>query len=404
MSPEPNRALIAGLDGPLAAVSLMVAWFVLSGTHWMGGYLIDGQGYILGRDFLNFWHYGIAAWRGDALSFYDLGFYNRVLDALIPGYDYPDQNWSYPPHYMLLAAPFGLLGYHPALALYTGLGLLLYWRVVVALAGGWERRLALMAMPTLVVCLLCGQVSALLAVVLVTIYRTLDRRPEIAGLMIALLTVKPQIGLLIPLFLILTGRWKVMFVATAATLAFVGLSAAWHGTDIWRHYLTVGISTQSTTLTESNVIVMGLMPTAFVDMVMLGAPRQAALAAQALFAAFAVAMLWLTIRATRDDFLRFAALVAASFVVTPYLMSYDTLVIGWVLIGLAARAEFSPAQAAIYWLAMILCPLGVVMALVGLPGAPLVLAAISWWVLAEARRGAAIAPEPSVVLNRATAR
>ncbi|GIL02576.1 MAG: hypothetical protein BroJett030_24750 [Alphaproteobacteria bacterium] len=398
MMPEQNARLIAGCNAPLAALSLFIAMFVLWGARLSGGHVVDWQGFILGRDFLNFWHYGIAAWGGEAARFYDVAFYNGLLDALVPGHDYPDQNWSYPPHYMLLAAPFGLMGYYWALALYSALGLWLYWKVIVTGLDGAAERLALLAMPTLAVGLLCGQVSALLAVAFVAIYRWLDRRPLAAGLMIALLTVKPQIGLLIPLFLILTGRWRVFAAAAAGTLALVGLSLAVHGVEVWQTWLMRGIATQSTTLTQSNVIVMGLMPTVFVDMILIGAGRPAAIGAQAVVSASAVALMWLTVRATGDRFLQFAALVAAGFLVTPYLMAYDTLVLGWVMMMLARRAAMAPWQGAVYFLAMAICPLGVALALVGLPGTPLVLAGVAVWVW----RAAVASDQAMAAVNRAT--
>lgn len=403
MAADDNRALIAAYNGPMAAMSLFVAAFVLYGSYPAGGYLVDGQGYIFGRDFLNFWHYGIAAWGDDAIRFYDPWFYNGVLDRLIPGYDYPDQSWSYPPHYMLLAAPFGLVGYNWALAIYSGLGLLAYWKVIVSGFGGTGQRVALIAMPTVTVFLLCGQVSAFLAVLLVAIYRTLDRRPMVAGLLIALLTVKPQLGLLIPFFLMMTGRWKVFLWAAAGTVGFIGLSLALHGVELWRYYLTDGIALQSTTMVDSNVVVTGLMPTVFVDMIQLGADRQAAMAAQAAAALVAVFFMWQTIRATRDRFLQFAALLAASFVVTPYLMSYDTLVLGWVMAMLAERDRMSGYQAWVYRLAMIICPLGVILALFSLPGSPLVLAGVAAWVWQAAGDEQAGRRRQDVVVNRATA-
>ncbi len=401
--PDRNRALIAGFNLPMVTLSLFVDGFVLWGSYLAGGYPVDGQGYILGRDFLNFWHYGRAAWVDDPVRYYDPFFYNGVLDALIPGYDYPDQNWSYPPHYMLLAAPFGLVGYLLALALYTALGLFLYWRFVVRDFEGRAQRVALFAMPTMTVFLLCGQVSALLAVAFVAIFKLMDRRPVVAGLIIALLTVKPQIGLVIPLFLIFTGRWRVFAAAAAGTVLFVGASVAIHGADIWRHYLTESIAVQSTTLIDSNVVVTGLMPTVFVDLMMVGAGRQVAMVAQLVVALGAIAMLWRVTRLSADPFVQFAALMAATFLVTPYLMGYDTLVLGWVMLGLAARQEMTAWQGVVYRLVMILCPLGVILALFSLPGTPLGLIGLAAWIWQMARQEAGVASPRPAGLNRATA-
>ncbi|MCB1451127.1 MAG: DUF2029 domain-containing protein [Nitratireductor sp.] len=379
--PARNAALIARLNPVLLGLSVAVAWFVLWGSHLAGGFVIDGQGFILGRDFLNFWHYGLAAWGDDPVRHYDLSFYNAVLDRLIAGYDYPDQNWSYPPHYMLLAAPFGLVGYNVALAIYTVLGLALYWRVVVRDLEDGEQRIALFAMPTVAVFLLCGQVSALLAVAFVAVYKLADRRPVAAGLIIALLTVKPQIGLLIPLFLILTGRWKVFFAAAGGTIALIGTSLLLHGVEPWRYYLIDGISVQSTTLVDSNVIVLGLMPTVFVNAVMVGVPRNVSMLMHGLVALCAIAAMVWTVLRCRDQFLQFASLIVATLIVTPYLMSYDTLVLGWVMLMLAQRAEMSPVQGIIYRFAMILSPLGVILALNGIPGAPLAILGLMVWLM-----------------------
>ena len=393
-----NRELVRGWNLPMLVLSLAVAWFVLHGSYLANGYWVDGQGYILGRDFLNFWHYGLAAWNGEAMAYYDVWNYNAVLDRLIPGYDYPDQNWSYPPHYMLLAAPFGLVGYNWALAIFTGLGLFGWWKVAAQPLNHSESRLALFAMPTLTVFLLCGQVSALLAVALIAIWRNLDRRPLVAGLIIALLTVKPQIGLLIPLFLILTGRWKVFFAAAGGTIALIGTSLLLHGVEPWRYYLVDGISVQSTTLVDSNVIVLGLMPTVFVNAVMAGLPKSAAMAAHATVALCAMGALgWILLRC-RDPFLQFASLVVATLIVTPYLMSYDTLILGWVMLMLLQRSEATALQGVIYRLAMIVSPLGVILALNGIPGAPLAILGLMVWLVQAAMQETAVpqtSPQPA---------
>jgi hypothetical protein len=64
----------------------------------------DIHGYALGRDFLNFWTYGREAWSGEAGRFYDIALYNEHLGRLVWP-DYQTQQWSYPPHLLLLAAP-----------------------------------------------------------------------------------------------------------------------------------------------------------------------------------------------------------------------------------------------------------------------------------------------------------
>ncbi|MFZ1812855.1 MAG: glycosyltransferase family 87 protein [Rhizobiaceae bacterium] len=395
--PGKNNALISAFNLPMLALTLAVALFMLHGSYIANGYLIDGQGYVLGRDFLNFWYYGLAAWNGEVMRYYDIPQYNLVLDALIPGYDYPDQSFSYPPHFMLLAAPFGLVGYNWALVLFHGSGIYLFWRVVAAPLDDRAARIALLVMPTFIVFFLCGQLSAFLAVILVAIYRNLDTRHWLAGLLIALMTVKPQLGILVPLFLLLTRRWQVFGFATLFSLLFVGASLLVHGIEPWRHYLTDGIAHQSSLMVFSNVVVIGLMPTIFVNLVMTGLGETLAMTIHGAVALAVTAMMVVTILGTRDRFLQFAALVAATFSVTPYLMAYDTLILGWVVVMFAIHHGTNAWQAMTYRLVLILPVLGVTLALVGIPGAPLVLLGLNLWVWMAAREGQTITSRSAVV-------
>ncbi len=115
--------------GLLAAYLLSVAW--------QAPFLRDVNGYALGRDFLNAWVYGRGLERrGRALLRHPP--HNQHLAALT-GWDYPAQQWSYAPHFMLVMAPFGLMPYLPALALWTALSLLALLVVVPVTA---DRRFA----------------------------------------------------------------------------------------------------------------------------------------------------------------------------------------------------------------------------------------------------------------------
>ncbi len=147
----------------------------------------DGTSLVVGRDFLNFWMYGRAALTADPSRFYDLAEYHRALDALL-GPNYPGQNWSYPPSIFFLAAPFGQLGYLPALLVWTVLGVALFIAVARSHFSDSRLLLALVLSPAAVLCLISGQSSLITAAMLVAIFSFLDRRPVAAGILIDLLT------------------------------------------------------------------------------------------------------------------------------------------------------------------------------------------------------------------------
>ena len=79
----------------------------------------------------------------------------------------------------------------------------------------------------------------------------LDRRPLIASMLIGLLAYKPQFGLLIPLVLAVSGRWRVFF-AAAATVAALALAVTLcFGMDVWTAFFA------STKFTRSVVLEQG---------------------------------------------------------------------------------------------------------------------------------------------------
>ncbi len=105
------RALLV-LGGALFALTIAT---YLATTNWAGAFPRDKATLVLGRDFLNLWMYGRALFEnGEPARFYDVATYNDALAQML-GAGYPGQNWPNPPTALVVMAPFGLLGYFPAL-------------------------------------------------------------------------------------------------------------------------------------------------------------------------------------------------------------------------------------------------------------------------------------------------
>ena len=103
-----------GSRGVLTSAILLVLY--LLSVSWLQLYPRDVQGYVVGRDFLNFWTMGREALSDDPARFYDWRVYVPYLQGFL-GTEYPYQQWSYPPQVMLLATPFGRLPYLLAYAI-----------------------------------------------------------------------------------------------------------------------------------------------------------------------------------------------------------------------------------------------------------------------------------------------
>jgi hypothetical protein len=347
--------------GALAFAGIGLAYLVT--ISWVAPIPRDSTGLVVGRDFLNFWMYGRAAALPDPQRFYDPLVYGRELSALLWP-DYPGQNFSYPPTLMLIAAPFGRLPYMPALLAWTVLGLAAF--IAVAQQHLLDRRtlIALVLSPAALFCLMAGQVSLVAAAMLVTIFSWLERRPVAAGILIGLLTLKPQLGLLFPVMLIAGGYWRVFASATMTALALAALTAALFGPQVWIDFVRVGMPVQNYVLVDPKLALEPFCPTIYVNLRGLGASFALAMTGQLIVAALAVAaVVWVFgFRRGASGDLKMALFLACSMCVTPYLLAHDTLALCFAALMLLDRDKLDATgrrfAQLVYWLPLIQLGLG----------------------------------------------
>ena len=321
-------ALISGLF----VAGLMIPYL------WTSSLPFDASGHVIGRDFLNTWIGARSALAGDPSRLFPDEAYNTALQALF-GANYPWHSWSYPPHLLLFTWPLGLLPYFPAYLLWCATGFALY---MAAAANGERRldRLALLALaPAVTVNIVVGQNGFLTAALLIAGLLNLDRRPVLSGIFFGLLTIKPQLGFLLPLMLLLTGRWRVIFAAAATVVVLVALTALVFGWQVWGAYLEISMPIQARNMMYSTGLGPTMMPTAFVNMRLAGFPLGTAFAVHAVVAVPAIAAVIWTFWRRRDPVLSLALLVTATFVASPYVLNYDMVVFGWVLAMLVGRTD-----------------------------------------------------------------
>lgn len=330
---------------------------------WSAPFPRDGTTLVAGRDFLNFWMYGRAAPTADPSRFYDLAVYHRALETLL-GPNYPGQNWSYPPSIFFVAAPFGLLGYLQALLMWTLASGALFFAIARRHVADNRLLIALALSPAVILCLMSGQSSLVTAAMLVMIFAWLDRRPVAAGILIGLLTLKPQLGVLFPVMLIASGRWRVFASATITVLALVAATAIVFGPQVWIDFVAKGLPANNLVLADPERIATPYYPTVFMNLRGIDLPYSIAMAVQLCFTAFAIAAVFWTFRYRRDaDPLWLMALfLACSVSAVPYMLSYDTLALTFAALLLLGTGALDTngrrfVQLA-YWLPVIQIGLG----------------------------------------------
>lgn len=344
------------------------------------GIVRDGTSLVVGRDFLNIWMYGRAAWSPDPARYYEMDTYLAALGPIV-GEGYPGQLWSYPPVALLVAAPFGLLSYYLALGLWTLLG-------AVSLAVSlrlWNRSKTvfslMLASPAALLGVMSGQFALFGAAILLAILRWRESRPLRAGALTGLLLIKPQLALLLPLLFLVTRNWRAFAAAAASTGAIAGLVTLLWGTDIWLIYLQAGMANQSLVLSDPEHLAGPFMPTLFMNLRVAGVPVTTAYAWQGVIALVAAGLTVLAFgrRPKATDLGANVLFLCCAASVTPYLLSYDTLALTiMATLWLAAGGPRLPAI-----LAFLLPLIQIAAGMIGWPGPAIIPIMLAAWLFSQ---------------------
>ncbi len=174
----------------------------------------------------------------------------------------------------------------------------------------------------------------------------LDRRPALAGVLLGLLAYKPQFGLLLPVVLVASGRWRVFAAAAATVAVLAAITTAALGTSVWDAFLASTHFTRIVVL-ENGETGWQKIQSVFSAVRMWGGPVPLAYAVQgAVTLALAAAMAWLW-RAPVDFALKAAGLIIAAVLATPYSLDYDMTALAPAIAFLAVhgmRCGFAPYE------------------------------------------------------------
>jgi hypothetical protein len=193
-----------------------------------------------------------------------------------------------------------------------------------------------LAFPAVFINLGHGQNGFLTAGLLGLALLFLDRRPVLAGVLIGLMAYKPQFGLLIPLVLVVSGRWTSFAAAAATVLAACGLSLALFGPETWLAFWDSLAFTRGVVL-EAGGTGWQKIQSLFSAVRMWGGPLDLAYGAQAgLSILVAASLVWLW-RSRAAYALKAAALATASLLATPYVLDYDMVVLAVAIAYFAAH-------------------------------------------------------------------
>lgn len=286
--------------------------------------LVDPTGKPIGYDFITFWSAGLLTLDGNAAGAFDPASIFAMQRVAVPASKMIFL-WHYPPTFQVVAAALATMPYLVSYFVFIGASLALYLAVLRRLVPSRDAIIVLLAFPGAYVAFLHGQNSLLSAALIGGALICLDRRPLLAGVLIGLLAYKPQLGLLFPLALIATGRWRTIAAAGLTVVAYAGLSTAWLGTEIWSVFLANTGVVRS--VMENGNLPWAKMPSAFIFLAMLGVNHSVAYVFQGLVAVAAALITWLVWRRCGASPLAGATLVAATLLLSPYTFDYEMAIL-----------------------------------------------------------------------------
>jgi hypothetical protein len=326
---SPERGADAKLARPVELVcfALVVAHAVYLVTAYLQGIWIvapDGSG--VPSDFINVWAAGRLALAGHAAAAYDWPAH-KIVEETAVGHAFDGYfGWHYPPTFLFAAAGLSLLSYATAYAVWVFGTFPVYLAAIRAIIGDRNGYLLAAAFPAVLSNFIVGQNGFLTAGLVGGALVFLERRPILAGVLLGLLTYKPHLGVLFPIALVASGHWRAFF--TAAIVAALMVAASWlaFGSDTWQAFFG-NIGHTSHAFLSEGWADWSKLQTAFGLTRALGGSETLAWAMQAavaLAAAAAIAVLWRS-RAAYD--IKAAALGAGAMLATPYLYTYDLVVL-----------------------------------------------------------------------------
>lgn len=260
--------------------------------------------------------------------------------------------WIYPPSFLLMLLPFGLVSFAVGYALFLALGFAAALAATWHAAGegrGWLHLGTLLLCPAAPFTVFVGQNAFLTSALLVGGMSLLSASPVLGGALLGVAAYKPQFWLMVPVALVAARQWRALASAFASAALLALLALAVFGVDAWRAWIDV--ATGASDFYQSWVVAGRLKGmSVYACAVLLGAPAAwASIAQGTAMVAAAAAVFWCYSRPLRGE-LRLAALLAATVLAAPHVSNSDALLLGiaaTLLLSVALDDGFRPGEAII---------------------------------------------------------
>ncbi len=343
----------------IVAIALLTSaycWLVVFTTPSYPGAI--GVNYnTVGTDWMVFHGAAQSYFGGNLATIFDgnrfTDFLNKTYSAWLSA-KLPFRPWVYPPNYLLLLLPFGLMNFITSYTIFqivTAGGLV----AAIVTGGGHDKHTAkivaigALCCPAASVNVVDGQNAFLTAALLVAGIRLLESHQLLAGILLGIASIKPQFAFLVPVALVAARQWRAMLGAAASASALIIVSAAIFGVEywsIWLHQAVMAITSPNPKWIEYARMWGNSVWTCSVLMGMTPVMASVAQMASSLFATVAVAIAFYR---SMNCYTKMAVFLAATILAAPHWSPYDAILL--VLAGLYLLAQREDSRSVMWpWL------------------------------------------------------
>jgi len=326
---EPRlRWLRVGATGFALMFALLIVW------GWTWNFKIPNF-----TDYLSYWAAGRLTLLGDPAAAYDV-LKHRAMELTVthvPGL----LPFPYPPPFLLVVTPFSLLDHtwgFAAWVLLTGAIYVVGTRQVADLPFR-------LGHPSVLMNGLIGQNGLLTCPIFVAGSFMLRQRPFLAGAVLGLLVIKPQLALLLPVAVVAGRLWPAIAGAAISSSILLLVSYVLFGFGVFEGFIK--ILPLYTELMRQDKWPWNEFISVFAFVRYFGIDHSVALTIHGIVALAAISLTW--IAWSRDWPEQLPMLAAATLLVPPYLLTYDALLM-IVPIGFWLREQPRPYLAGLLWL------------------------------------------------------
>jgi hypothetical protein len=329
----------------------LVTWGIATVAELAGSNgLLFADGTPVGGDFINMFAAARLVLSGDLAPIYQPEAFMAFERTLTGGAEIGLRLWAYPPHSLLLIWPLGWLGFYPALVAFSLVGLVVLGYGARRIGFDAIETAIILTSPAVCACLYFGQTGNFAAGLLLMALSARGRLNAPTILAASLLTIKPQTGFLLPVFLAFRRRWATIAAVAMAVFVLAGASLLVFGVPAWRDYLTATLPVLDKLERFGTGSFMVMMPSAFMAFRILTGDGSLAgtlhLVLAALVGAFVV---WRLCR-NADLTAQQALVLIGTVLMTPYMHNYDLAVL---LAGALLVARLHPGNIAVCVLALL---------------------------------------------------